>query len=112
MDFREISRQLDLRELQREMVAEQSNVSLEEEIGDGGMKFERDIAPQILENMNPDGTFIPAPGAKIKTDIIDEKGGHPSQNDHYSVKWKRDNDFGYRCIKQPLSTKSGKVTME
>ena len=81
VDFSKVARQLD---------------NLKEALGEGGGIFEKRIAPQILQNMNPDGNFISAPGQKIKTDIIDEKGGNPADNDHYSIKWKRDNDFGYK----------------
>ena len=58
--------------------------------------FEKNYAPKILENYKPSGDFRRAPGQKIKTDMIEDKGGEPRNNNHYSVKWKRDNDFGYK----------------
>ena len=74
-------------------------ICLAEETGDGGRKFEDIVRNHILPEYKPSANFEAPPrrGMPPKADAVENKGGIPENNSHFSIKLKRNNNAPFKA---------------
>jgi hypothetical protein len=70
-----------------------------EATGEGGIGFEDTVRDHILPEYKPSAQFEAPPGGGMppKADAIENKGGRPENNSHFSIKLKRNNNAPFKA---------------